>query len=220
MKGGHNRLHIEQKVNPQTDQRYCIAFPEGYAAHEPAPLILALHFAGHGTPFYGRFILEELVEPGLRELGAIIVAPDCTGDSWDESESEADVLNLLDFVSGEWLIDREKVVVTGYSMGGNGAWHLAAHHPGIFSAAVILSGWPPARMSLMDCQVPVYVIHSQADEFVPVESTQSVVAGLTEQGIESEFVLLEEITHFETYRFKQPLKTAVPWIKSLWREKS
>lgn len=220
MKGGHKRLHIEQKVNPQTGQRFCIAFPEGYVAHEPAPLILALHFAGHGTPFYGRFILEELVEPGLRELGAIIVAPDCTGGSWNEPKSEADVLHLLDLVSGLWLIDGAKVVVTGYRMGGNGAWHLAAHHPGKFSAAVVVSGWPPAEIARMDWQVPVYVIHSQADEFIPFEPTQSLVAGLTGRGVEVELVLLEGITHFETIRFIQPLKSAVPWIKSLWREKS
>jgi len=213
-------MNIEQKLLQPGDQRYTIAVPTGYSDETPVPLVLALHFAGHGTPFYGRLILEELVEPALGDLGGLIVAPDCTADSWSNAQSEADVLTLLDYVSANYAIDPGRVIVTGYSMGGNGTWYLAARNPGRFSAAVALSGWPSDEVGQVDWQVPIYVIHSRQDEFMPLEPTQFIVNSLAEQGIEIELMVLDGITHFETYRFIEPLKSVVPWIEQVWQGKS
>ena len=63
-------------------QRYTIAIPEGYTGEQAVPLIIALHYGGTVTPFYGLGLLEGLVEPALRDLGAIIVAPDATAGAW------------------------------------------------------------------------------------------------------------------------------------------
>jgi len=210
-------VNIEQKVLQPGDQRYTIAFPTGYSENTPVPLILALHFAGHGTPFYGRMILEELVKPALGDLGGLIVAPDCTSDSWSNPQSEADVLTLLDYVSSNYAVDPERVVVTGYSMGGNGTWYLAARNPALFSAAVVLSGWPPEEVGLVDWQVPSYVIHSRQDELMPLEPTQFAVTSLAEKGAEIELMILDDITHFETFRFIEPLRSVFPWIEQVWQ---
>ncbi len=210
-------MNIEQKVLPPGDQHYTIAVPTGYSGDKPVPLILALHFAGHGTPYYGRMILEELVEPALGDLGGLIVAPDCTADTWSNPQSEADVLTLLDYVSKNYAVDPERIVVTGYSMGANGTWYLAARHPGRFSAAVVMSGWPPDEVGRVDWQVPIYVIHSQQDEFIPLEPTRFAVTSLAEKGADIELLVLDNITHFETYRFIEPLRSVVPWIEQVWQ---
>ena len=210
-------MKIQQKVLLPGEQRYTIAIPTGYTGNKPVPLILALHFAGHGTPFYGRVVLEELVEPALRGLGALIVAPDCTGDGWSEPQSETDVLALLDYVSNNYAVDVNRILVTGYSMGGSGAWFLAARHPDRFSAAVVMSGWPSTEVERVDWQVPIYVIHSRHDELIPLEPTQYTVNSLAEQGVEIKMMVLDGITHFETYRFVEPLRSVVPWIERVWR---
>lgn len=211
---------IEQEVLQPGEQRYTIAFPEEYPGDDDVPLILALHFAGHGTPYYGRTILEYLVEPALRDLGAVIVAPDCTAKSWSEPQSEKDVLAVLDFVVNNFAVDRKRILVTGYSMGGNGAWYLAARNQELFSAAVVMSGWPPAEVGQVEWQVPVYVIHSRGDEFIPIEPTQYAASIMAEQGVEIEFVILEDVTHFETHRFIKPLNSAIHWINGIWQSKS
>ena len=210
-------MSIEQAVLPLNNQRYTISFPEGYPDEIPGPIILALHFAGHGTPFYGRIILEQLVEPALRELGAVIVAPDCTAESWSDPQSEADVLSLLDFVSNHYVLDTKRLIVCGYSMGGNGAWYLAARNPDRFSAAVIMSGWPPPEIGQVEWRVPVYVIHSRDDEFMPIEPTQFAVNTLVDRGAQVEFSILDGVTHFETYRFIAPLSAALPWLERVWQ---
>jgi predicted peptidase len=215
-------VQTEQNVKPDTDHRFAVAYPTGYSDDPTvlAPLVLALHFAGHGSPFYGRLFLEDLVAPALDSLGAIILAPDCTAASWQDRKSEADVVNLLDYVFDHYPVDRRRVLVVGYSMGGNGAWFLAAHHPDIFSAAVIVSGWPPVDLKTVDWQVPTYVLHSRQDEFVPLETTQDAVDYLAAQGAEIEIKILDGITHFETWRFIEPLRAIVPWVQDIWGNNS
>ena len=67
---------VHQLTLPLTggrELRYTLLVPEGGGTR---PLVLALHYGGEVTPFYGRGILELLVAPALAELGAVIAAPE------------------------------------------------------------------------------------------------------------------------------------------------
>lgn len=207
---------IQEQVLEPDNARYTIAIPQKPAADEPLPLVLALHYAGHGMPFFGRLILEGLIEPAWRELGAIIVAPDCPAQNWTQPESEALVLRLLEYLQDSYPVDPHTTLIVGYSMGGNGAWHLAARHQARFAAAVIMAGWPTSTMLDVQWQTPLYVLHSRADELVPLEVTEPVVQALQDQGAPVEFIVLEDAGHYETGRFVAPLRAAIPWIRRAW----
>jgi predicted peptidase len=207
---------LEQVLQPG-DRCFTIALPRSYTGDQPAPMILALHVAGHGTPFYGKLILTELVEPALRELNAIIVAPDCTGSDWSDRRSEADVLAVLDHVRDNYNIDPHRTLITGYSMGGMGAWYLASRHQERFSAALIMAGLPPADATTIAWRIPLYLIQSRHDELMPLQPTEAVVEQLKANGASVELRILEGITHFETWRYTEPLRTSIPWIENAWR---
>jgi predicted esterase len=207
---------VQEQVLEPDDECYTIAIPQKPAVDEPLPLILALHYAGHGMPFFGRLILEDLIEPAWRELGAIVVAPDCPARDWIQPESEALVLRLLEHLQDNYPVDPHRMLIAGYSMGGNGAWHLAARHQDRFAAAVIMAGWPTVKMLDVRWQTPLYVIHSRADELVPLEVTEPVVQALQDQGAPVELVVLEDAGHYETGRFVAPLRAAIPWIRRAW----
>jgi dipeptidyl aminopeptidase/acylaminoacyl peptidase len=51
------------------------------------------------------------------------------------------------------------------------------------------------------------------DEIVPLEPTQAVVDRLRENGVSVEWVVLDDMTHYQTGRFVDLLRAAVPWIK-------
>src|SRR5437868_6367767 len=62
--------------------RYSVSVPRSYDPGKPAPLIVALHYGYDGSapsPFTGGDMIQELVEPALGDLGAVIVAPDALG---------------------------------------------------------------------------------------------------------------------------------------------
>ena len=197
--------------------RYTLSVPEGYLPGEPVPLVLALHFGGKITPFYGRNILELLVEPGLRELGAIIVAPDALDPGWNDPRDEAAVLALLDHVSETYAIDPKRVLCTGYSMGGAGTWFIANRHQDRFTAALPIAGRPPQEGQ--SWTIPLYVIHSRDDEVVPLGPTEAHVASLRNQGADVRLVIVEGLRHFDTPRFVGPLQEAVPWLVEIWAQR-
>ncbi len=177
------------------------------------PLVLALHWGGEVTAHLSTGFLESLVVPGLKKLGAIIVAPDCPGESWTDETSERAVLALLDYAIRNWPVDRRRIVVTGYSLGGIGSWFLAARHPGIFSAAVPMAGRPVIDGEF---RVPVYAIHGRRDEVIALEPTRDAIDALRKAGVDAHLVTVKGATHYETRRFAGPLKGAVDWLLEVW----
>ncbi|MCF8067604.1 MAG: dienelactone hydrolase family protein [Desulfobacterales bacterium] len=200
--------------------RYAVAAPHNYSGKKPIPLVLALHFAGHGTPYYGRLILSGLVEPALRDLGAIIVAPDCPVSNWTQPQSTEMIMSLLDEIEKTYKIDTRKTLAVGYSMGGVGVWHLSKMYPERFAAGIVMAGRPPKLSGKHGVKMPLYVIHSRADEIMPIAPTERAVNDLMGKGYDIEFVAVEKIKHHATGQFTETLSDAIPWIKKRWRSKS
>jgi predicted peptidase len=192
---------------------YTISIPENYSASKPVPLVLALHFGGSPTGA-GRSLLTALVLPALEDLGAIIVAPDSIRGQWDTPENDRVVIKLLDGILAGYNIDRKKIAVTGFSMGGAGTWHFANKYPERFSAAIPVAGRPTPPSP--DWRMPVFAVHSRNDEVVPIGPAEARITELKKAGVNAEITILTGITHYETARFAGGLSKAVPWLKKIW----
>jgi predicted peptidase len=194
---------------------YAISVPRGYHG-EPVPLILALHFGGDPQGA-GRAMLQILIQPALGELGAVIIAPDSLGGGWSTAVNEQGVKALLAAVEKSYAIDQKKVIVTGFSMGGQGTWYWADKYPERFSAAVPVSGTPTP--SAATWRLPVFAVHSRDDQVQPIGPTEQRIGELKKRGINAQMVVLNGIEHFETYKFVGGLRQAVPWIQEIWKTK-
>jgi predicted peptidase len=212
--GLHN-LELRRADEPAI--RYAISIPRNYSPSTPVPLILALHFGvpGGDAAGAGRDVVEILIGPALAELGAIIVAPDSVRGDWSSPENEKAVNALLDTVLAHYSIDKKRVVVTGFSMGGTGSWHFAEKFPERFSAAIPVAGRPPGSAS--GWRLPVLAIHSRDDQVVPFDPTEARIAELQKTGVNAKLIPLTGITHYETYRFRDALRQAVPWLREVWK---
>ena len=209
---------IHDEVLPQTGGptiHYAISVPKGYHG-EPVPLILALHFGGDPQGA-GRAMLQILIQPALGELGAVIIAPDSLGGGWSTAVNEQGVKALLAAVEKSYAIDQKKVIVTGFSMGGQGTWYWADKYPERFSAAVPVSGTPTP--SAATWRLPVFAVHSRDDQVQPIGPTEQRIGELKKRGINAQMVVLNGIEHFETYKFVGGLRQAVPWIQEIWKTK-
>lgn len=191
---------------------YTLALPEGYApGGSERPVVLALHYAGHGAPHYATPFVTSLVQPGLTDLGAIVVAPDCPGRSWVDDGVDTAVLALLDHVLAQTSGDPKRVVVTGYSMGGMGTWQFAARHPRRFAAAVPMAGHPRGAQRVL--KVPLYAIHGERDELIDADPTRTAVQEMAKRGLEAKYVGVP-YTHYETARYVSALAETVPWLRA------
>jgi predicted peptidase len=212
---GLHRLSFQRPDGPPIG--YTISIPASYSPSTPVPLILALHFGvgGGSAAGAGGDVVEILIGPALAGLGAIIVAPDSVKGNWSTPENETAVNALLDMVLARYTIDKKKVAVTGYSMGGTGSWHFAEKFPQRFSAAIPIAGTPPE--SAAGWKLPVLAIHSRNDQVAPFAPTEARISQLQKAGVNAKLILLSGITHYETDRFQGALQQAIPWLREIWK---
>src|SRR5437868_2193862 len=196
---------------------YAISIPPTYSPSTPAPLILALHYGigNRDATGVGADLVKGLITPALEGLGAIVVAPDSLRGNWSTSENEKAVNALLDLAMTQYVIDNKRVIVTGYSMGGTGSWHLAEKFPERFSAALPIASRPPA--SAAGWRLPVLAIHSRDDKVVPFDPAAARVAELQQAGVNAKLIALSGVAHYEAGRFRDPLQQAVPWLQEVWK---
>ena len=142
-----------------------------------------------------------------------MIAPDSIGGGWSSKANEDAVLAVMDHIIEKYDIDRRKVLVTGFSMGGAGTWHFAQKFPQRFSAAIPMAARPGRDV---DLKIPAYVIHSRADELIPIASVEAYVQQLQAAGCQVQFLAVDGISHRETERFRAPLRQAVPWVNEIW----
>lgn len=194
--------------------RYVISVPKEYSESKPVPLVVALHYGGR-TNGAAQGLMLQLVQPALGDLGAVIVAPESLGGAWNTANNEQAILSLIDAVQATYKIDPRRMAVTGFSMGGTGTWSFVAKHPDRFSAAVPVAGTPPS--SLGQWKTPVLAVHSRNDEVVPIAATEAGIRELQKAGVRAELIVLTGISHYETSRFADGLRRAVPWLRQIWQ---
>jgi predicted peptidase len=197
------------------DRRYTIYIPEISTENKEPALIMLLHWKGPFYPFKGWEILSGLGIPAFGDLGAIIASPDCPSDRWDDSVSEAYVMDLHRWLLDQYKIKKSKTLIAGYSFGGIGTWYITSRNQGEFGGALPISTRPPEAINI-DWSIPIYVIHGREDEIFPIEYTLKVVELLRKRNADVELKIVEGVTHFETYGFIEPLREAMPWIRRVW----
>ena len=196
-----------------TTLRYGLAAP---AAPDgmPRPLVLVLHPGGRAE-YYGSSFMQSIVEPALRSWGAVMVAPDVPDGSWATERSERAVLALIEDVASRFPIDRDRVLVTGFSMGGRGTWYLAARHPEIFTGAIVMAG-SPGRADLAAVGPPIYLIHSPDDEVVPFAAAEEAYRTLAARDHPVELRVLPGFGHYMMGAYVPALRVAGGWMLERW----
>jgi predicted peptidase len=199
---------------------YAMSIPRNYDPQMPVPLVLVLHSGGERMRYYGSAFMRLLVAPALNDLRPIMVAPDCPTNSWTDSASEEAVMALLQDVLSQFNIDRRRVLVTGFSLGGRGTWFMASRHADLFTAAIPMAASPGDLPIDRLATMPTYIIHSRDDEVSPFAQDERLAKQLMEMGRPVRFQPLYGLGHYEMYRYVDALKGAARWVGDQWRKSS
>lgn len=200
--GKQEPKHFEKEITVKVKLNYLLYLPDEYGKGDKAwPLVLFLHGAGesgddlekvkkHGPP--------KLIAEG-KKFPFIVVSPQSARGGWDPAMLNA----LLDDLMAHYKVDRERVYLTGLSMGGFGTWALAAAHPEKFAAiAPICGGGNPADAKKIK-DLPIWVFHGAKDPVVKLDRSETMVKALKEAGAEHvQFTVYPEAAHdswTETY---------------------
>ena len=197
--------------------RYGLAVPGDYDASRPRPLVVALHPGGGGTPFYGDGFMRNIFLPGLGELAPIMIAPDAPGGTWTDSRAEQAVMALMTAVFDEFAIDRRRILVVGFSLGGRGAWYLSARHPDRFTAAIVMAGRTEEPLADL-ARIPTYVIHGRDDQVVPFDQAEDRARALERMGRAVRFDPLAGVGHYQMGGYLLALRRGGRWVSERWTQ--
>lgn len=192
---------------------YQLLVPAKLEEGKAYPLILFLHGAGErGTdneaqkrhfPERMRRAMADGATPGF------VLAPQCPrGVWWTTTRRGADVdfdqpagapmraaMQALAEVVHEHPVDRQRIALTGLSMGGFGSWELAARRPGWFSGVLPICGGGDPDAAVRLAGLPVQVWHGGADRVVPPEASRAMVDALQKRGIPVDYHELPGVGH-------------------------
>ena len=158
----------------------------------PRPLVIVLHGSGSRGDGENPGVLAERLPPlrdvararlfGVRSLlaeeGALVVAPQSPG-AWDAKKLD----RFLDYLLAARDVDRDRVYLTGLSMGGCGAWEYASAHGERLAAVLPICGGCSATEPLGPGfeKLPVRAIHAFDDDVVPVWMTGKWVTAIAKR---------------------------------------
>lgn len=190
---------------PSINSDYWLYLPADYGApSEQWPLIVYLHGSGERgrraerVKVYG---LAYELDRG-RHFPAIVATPQCRRDS---SWKPEDLAALIDHLQEEFAIDPNRIYVTGYSMGGFGAWDFAGRFPERVAAIVSLAGARESRTPARIASVAAWAIHGEKDDVVDPTVSRDAIDMLRGAGGVGRLTLLPDRDHgVPNYLYKNP----------------
>jgi predicted peptidase len=186
--------HFEKEIKVTVKYEYLLFLPEGYEKQKQRwPLMLFLHGAGDAGTNLDR--VKVLGPPKIIEskpdFPFILVSPQSPARSWN-----LDALNaLLDDVIRRYRVDKDRVYLTGASMGGSGTWALAAAHPEKFAAIAPLCGTGNPADAKKFAHLPIWVFHGAKDPVVPLNHATTMVDAIRAAGGNIKLTIYPEGKH-------------------------
>jgi dienelactone hydrolase len=115
-------------------QPYGLIVPAGYDPARTHRLDIWLHGRDNNLTEL-KFITDRQKSPGeFTPAGALVLHPYGRYCNAFKFAGETDVFEALAHVKKNYRVDDRRIALRGFSMGGAGAWHIGAHHPGDFVA--------------------------------------------------------------------------------------
>ncbi len=175
-------------ISDEPDYPYVLYLPQGYdpADGKKWPLVFFFHGIGErgDDP---QVLLDKALPEYLRKggrLDAIMVAPQCpAGSHWVENPCELEKLSrFIPRILENYPTDKDRVYLTGLSMGGRCCWMLALAMPDTFAAAAIVCGRTIDYDLHRITRMPLWMFHGTLDETTPFFNINRVIPRLSEYG--------------------------------------
>ena len=196
---GQHAQSFSTEIHKKVQLDYLLYLPEQYqTSKETFPLILFLHGAGergknlealkvHGPPM---LVTKD------KSFPFVVVSPQCPEGAWWTDSQQIETLSaLLDDITSRYRVDKDRIYVTGLSMGGFGTWALATQYPDRFAAIAPICGGGDPLLANRLRQLPIWVFHGEKDSVVPFKKSEEMVEALKKVGNDVRFTAYPNTDH-------------------------
>jgi poly(3-hydroxybutyrate) depolymerase len=206
------RVATYRSAVDDSDQPYALYLPNSFKPDKQYPLVIALHEEESNHIFQLKRLFgipTRFGESGLQALSLrtfsvpgnidfIAACPFARGSMGYRGIAEQDVYDVLADVKRRFLIDEDRIYLTGSGMGGGGALWLALTRPGVWAAvAAVCPDNIPGSEELAPnaLNLPIRLFQGELDPLVPVESTRAWHRRLLNAGAPVEYVEYPGVRH-------------------------
>ena len=176
---------------------YVKYLPKDYDESKKYPLVFFLHGAGergddldvacrHG-------FMKHVRESGT-EYPFIFIAPQCPFEKFWGCYTES-LLGFLDYICETLPIDKDRIYLTGLSMGGTGTWMLTMAAPERFAAIAPICGSGIYWHGDVLTETPIMVYHGDCDDIVPVYDSVEMIRSVNMRGGNAQIKILYGVGH-------------------------
>jgi len=177
---------------------FSVYVPEYYTADRSWPLVMALHGgSGNGRGFLWSWLRD------ARSLGAILVTPTATGQTWALMGDDTDTPNLmriLETVRSRWSIDASRLLLSGMSDGGTFCYVSGLDGASPFThLAPVSATFHPLMAEMADATrlqgLPVFITHGKLDWMFPVQTARQTQGALAAAGADVTYREIDDLSH-------------------------
>lgn len=202
--------------------------PPRDGSSERYPLVVFLHGAGkRGRDGVSPLrtlptLLETDAERARRPCGVLV--PQCPDHlTWSTPiGGKRDLLDvvvaMIEQIVADEPIDPDRIFLTGLSMGGYGAWSLAAKRPDLFAAVVPVCGGGDPKTAGRLRSLPLWALHGLDDQVVPPEQSREMVIAVRALGGSPLLSELEGVGHASWPHAYSPDGEVLSWMFSQYRD--
>ncbi|MEM9481591.1 MAG: prolyl oligopeptidase family serine peptidase, partial [Verrucomicrobiota bacterium] len=79
-------------------------------------------------------------------------------------------------------VDRNRIYLCGFSMGGYGTWGLLAREPELFAAGIPVAGGGSPNNGPKIKDIPIWAFHGENDDSVKVDQSRNLVKAIEDAG--------------------------------------
>ncbi len=179
-----------------TMQPVGVYVPAGVDPAKPVPLVVFLHGR---TQTDGDMIAGNLIRKLAESTGAIMIAPYARGDIQYADPAPQDVYAAADAAISGFNIDRKRIYLAGYSMGGFGVFEVGPAHADLWRAFLCISGSltndDQKAVTKTFGGKTVYVVTGSDDNDIPSEYSKKTADYLSYVGIPVRYYVQSHGTH-------------------------
>ncbi len=214
-------------------RKYVLYVPAAYTPSEAWPLIVFLHGAGERGDdglIQSEVGIGEAIRRNSDRFPALVLMPQCPEERFWDSAIPA-IEGAMAQTAAAYNVDKERVYLTGLSMGGYMTWLWGALKADTFAALMPICGGGKlediqrligAEETAVDfgdaeervatlAKIPIWAFHGAKDPVVPVWRSQQMVRAVKEAGGEVKYTEYPEAMH-DSWTEAYADKDAIKWL--------
>ena len=119
---------------------------------------------------------------------------------------------IIDSVVQEFDVQKDRITITGSSMGGFGTWMMGKTYGNFFAAIAPVAGGGMSWRAANLCTTPVLAVHGDQDTAVPIIYSELMVDSVNAFGGRAELISLKGFGHNDGIDFAYRNTKLIEWL--------